>query len=298
MEPMLGQDAPVQSGVARKLTSSGAEQDAGAETMANAVALATDGAAADVGTDMQSQTGANGGKPALSSVQMNNAPTQASQPAHLDFSWSMTDASRRVSSEAAGVTPTQAVKAEAADTLTADASAVTTGTVADVRTTNGVAQSAASKADAAQANPEVHQRVIDQIVKDVKLYKLQDGTDLTIRLQPAELGSLRIRIVSDAQGMTSQIEASSPQVRNLLQAHVPLLMDALSSAGVRLDSMSVTSTLNFGSLANNLTQQQSQQQNGSSRRGHGSSGVDPSFLSIEHAAGYAAQESVAYSWLA
>jgi flagellar hook-length control protein FliK len=157
---------------------------------------------------------------------------------------------------------------------------------------------AVSRAETPRQTPEVHQRVIDQLVKEIKLVKLQDGSDLMVRLQPPELGSLRIHLVSDAQGVTSQIEASNPQVRSLLQAHMPMLMDALSTAGVRLDSVSVTAAMSLGAWSDNAAQQHSQQQTGTPRHRHGAGGLDPAMLSGEPAAAYGLQESAAFSWLA
>lgn len=148
------------------------------------------------------------------------------------------------------------------------------------------------------AAPEMPHRVIDQIVKDVRLLKFQDGTNLTIRLRPAELGTLQIRVVSDAQGLTSQIEASNPQTRSLLQAHVPLLMDSLAAAGVRVDSVSVTATPSFSAWTGDMAQQQSQQQYAGSGRGRATAALDPAIAHTEQSAILGAQDAASHSWLA
>lgn len=224
------------------------------------------------------------------------------QPAKADFSWMLTDPARQVRqltvSESVPVQATleavEAIDKPAQDVAPAEVALLQADTVITAKTRTD----AASPAEADRESPEVHQRVIDQIVKEVRLVKLQDGSDLMVRLQPPELGSLRIHLVSDAQGVTSQIEASNPQVKSLLQAHMPILMDALSSAGVRMDSVSVTAAMGLSAWADSTAHQHSQQQTGTPRSRQGVGGVDPVVLNGEQPTAYGLQESAAYSWLA
>jgi flagellar hook-length control protein FliK len=116
----------------------------------------------------------------------------------------------------------------------------------------------------------VHQRVIDQIVQEVRMIKLPQRTDLIVRLTPPELGTLRVQISQAENGMTAQIQTSGEQVKGLLQANLPALNQALTDVGLKMDSVSVTAGSSFGSLMQDTTHGSAQQQYGSRR--HGNSG--------------------------
>jgi len=122
-----------------------------------------------------------------------------------------------------------------------------------------------------QIDDSVHTRIIDQIVKEVKMIKLPQRTDLVVRLTPPELGSLRVQISQSANGMTAQIETSGDQVKSLLQAHLTALNQAFSDAGLKMDSVSVSSGTSFGSLMQDTAQGSAQQQYSGQRRYYGSS---------------------------
>jgi flagellar hook-length control protein FliK len=124
---------------------------------------------------------------------------------------------------------------------------------------------------ASQIDDSIHERIIDQIVKEVKMIKLPQRTDLVVRLTPPELGSLRVQISQSANGMMAQIETSGDQVKSLLQAHLPALNQAFSDAGLKMDSVSVTSGTSFGSLMQDTAQGSAQQQYSGQRRYYGNS---------------------------
>lgn len=147
---------------------------------------------------------------------------------------------------------------------------------------------------------ELPAKLIDQVVSQVKLSQTDGRSDLTVRLNPPELGSLSVRIVQDAQGITSEIQASSNQVRNLLQAHMPALMSALSDAGLRVDAVNVTSNLSFGSYMQNPSNGGAQQeaQNPASRfAGNGGQADSQPTINLAGAAA-ASTDNTSYSWLA
>lgn len=98
------------------------------------------------------------------------------------------------------------------------------------------------------ADVPLHRQVIEQVVKEVRLHRLPERSDLVVRLNPPELGTLRVHITQDANGVYSQIQANNEQVKNLLQAHLPMLTSALADAGLRIDSVSVTSDAAFNTF--------------------------------------------------
>ena len=157
--------------------------------------------------------------------------------------------------------------------------------------------SATNASQPARPDSELHTRVIDQLVRAVSLHRFQDRTDLVVKLHPPELGTLSVRVTQDAQGLTSQIQATSENVRSLLQAHLPLLADALADAGVRLNSVTVTSDASLNALMHDSAQGSGQQQYDTPPERFGGAleavGAPESFDSPASLLG-----SAGYSWLA
>ncbi len=100
---------------------------------------------------------------------------------------------------------------------------------------------------------DIPRKIIDQIVQEVKLVKGVDNSEIMVRLNPPDLGHLKIQITQTSQGMTGHIHASSDSVKNLLQAHLPSLTQALGEAGVKIDNISISNQLSFNASAHDAT---------------------------------------------
>lgn len=158
----------------------------------------------------------------------------------------------------------------------------------------------------AAARPEpveaLQSRIIDQVVRGISLHRAGEHSDIVVRLNPPELGALRLQVsqvaTEDATaGMTAHIQTTNSQVRGLLETHMPLLMDSLARAGLRMDSISVSVGSSFSPFAGGTPQ-------------HGqpnASEANPGTAGRQHAPteAVAAPESVwmpsghtGYSWLA
>ncbi len=155
------------------------------------------------------------------------------------------------------------------------------------------------------ANADLQTKIIDQLVREVKLQQFQGHSDLTVKLNPAELGQIRLQITQTANGLTTQINASNEQVRGLLQAHIPALTNALADVGLKMDQVSVTSETLFNSLMQDNASDAAYQQRNKSR--HQNSGNPQEMIvhpSVINAAGVLRQAldgaagSIGYSWLA
>ncbi len=105
---------------------------------------------------------------------------------------------------------------------------------------------------------DLHVRVIQQVVQQVKLQHVDGGSNLLVRLNPPDLGSLQLRVQRNSDGLTTHIEASNSRVQGLLEAHLPLLIDSLAQAGVRMDSVSVSVAAGFSSFADQSRRQDAQ----------------------------------------
>ena len=150
-------------------------------------------------------------------------------------------------------------------------------------------------------NTETRIRIIDQVVQEIRLRQFQGQTDITIKLNPAELGALRLHISQTANGLTSLIHASSDNVKGLLQANLPALTQALSDAGVKMDQVTVTSPTSYDSLMHDNASGTAYQQDGKSGRHNtgGSSEMDVKGALINAAmGGVTPGGSARYSWLA
>jgi flagellar hook-length control protein FliK len=160
---------------------------------------------------------------------------------------------------------------------------------------------AAQQTAPATSAPDLHVRVIDQVVRQVSLQQIDGRSNLVVKLNPPDLGALRLQITQDATGMTTHIQAANSQVRGLLEAHMPLLMDSLAKAGVRMDSVSVSVGTSFNAFAQNARQQDAQPNSYQSRQmlatGRETGGVQ----TIADAAmrpTWGSTRQAGYSWLA
>lgn len=83
-------------------------------------------------------------------------------------------------------------------------------------------------------------KVIHQIVKSAKVNVTELGGNMTLRLDPPHLGSVNMN-VSVAEGVvTASIETTTESARQVLQADLATLKEALASSGVHVDSINVT----------------------------------------------------------
>ena len=158
----------------------------------------------------------------------------------------------------------------------------------------------------AAARPELveganlHARVIDQVIREVSLHRIDGRSDIVVKLNPPDLGALRLQITQDATGMTTHIQAGSSQVRGLLEAHMPLLIDSLAKAGLRMDSVSVSVGTSFNAFAGNASQRDAQPNSNQAfaqyTPGSGIGGVQA--MAGPRIPSWGTSGQVGYSWLA
>jgi flagellar hook-length control protein FliK len=182
--------------------------------------------------------------------------------------------------------------------INADTSGLFAGQTLSDTTVKQTAQTQSTQATTKTDQP-LHTRIIDQIVRDVKLIKLPQQNDLVVKLSPPELGTLRVQITQAEQGLTTQIQTSGEQVKGLLQAHLPALNQAFSDAGLKMDSVSVTSGTSFGSLMQDSPNGSAQQQQGGQRHHYASSQDANGNQTVANMPTVVTGgETTAYSWLA
>ncbi len=143
---------------------------------------------------------------------------------------------------------------DAADVQQSDGHAMAMSLQAEARPVTGAQRPMADSTNSS----DMHVRVIQQVVQQIKLQHVDGGSNLLVRLNPPDLGSLQLRVQRNSDGLTTHIEATSQRVQGLLEAHLPLLIDSLAQAGVRMDSVSVSVAAGFGSFADQSRRQDAQ----------------------------------------
>ncbi|MBI9017103.1 MAG: flagellar hook-length control protein FliK [Phycisphaerae bacterium] len=113
--------------------------------------------------------------------------------------------------------------------------------------------------------PEVNmQDNIDQIVKAVNTTIGKDTSVLTMRMDPPELGNLRVEIKMVGQNVELQLQATNEKTHQLLQQSAPQLKASLEAAGMQNPQINIQLRMdlqNSDSSPQQQSQQQDQQQN-------------------------------------
>jgi len=90
------------------------------------------------------------------------------------------------------------------------------------------------------------QLVIDEIVKQAKIFKLGRRLELNLDIESQELGKLLLSFRSKDGAVAVEIFAANAESRKLLDDHVLELESALKEARITLDSVRITEVLRNG----------------------------------------------------
>ncbi len=108
-------------------------------------------------------------------------------------------------------------------------------------------------------------QIFDQVVTQISGSVNGESGRMVLRLQPAELGSLKLELMVEGDKIRANIHAQSQQVQEVLERNLPQLRNALAEQGLKIDQFLVTTDKNSEQQRqfDNLAQQQhgdSQQQ--------------------------------------
>lgn len=186
---------------------------------------------------------------------------------------------------------------EAADVQQSDGHAAAMSLQAETRPVTGEQRPIVDSTNSS----DLHVRVIRQVVQQIKMQHIDGGSNLLVRLNPPDLGSLQLQVQRNSDGITTHIETSNSRVQGLLEAHLPLLIDSLAQAGVRMDSVSVSVAAGFSSLADHSRRQDAQSHTQRPRHNDVSSlstaGIQIAADAAIHNS-WASMRQSAHSWLA
>jgi|GEM_PF-4274184 len=191
------------------------------------------------------------------------------------------------------------IKISTLDTPVVNSAAVTSDTVIDTTATTTPVEK--TERTISSQSAEIPKRIIDQVVREVSLTKTSDRNDLVVKLTPPSLGTLRLQVTQDASGMTTQIVASSQQVKDLLNQHMPTLITAMNDAGIKMDSLTITTDNKFesGTFADSKSFSQAPGQFNGSKRQNQSQQQYGTGTPILTASGLVqTNESAAFTWYA
>jgi len=94
-------------------------------------------------------------------------------------------------------------------------------------------------ADQPRAERSLPLYLIDQVGRQISRSMMKGEKHLRIQLRPPELGSLRIEMGIQGNGLKLGMIAESGPVRDLLLSSLPQLRESLSEQGIRLDRLDV-----------------------------------------------------------
>ena len=108
-------------------------------------------------------------------------------------------------------------------------------------------------------------QIFDQVVTQLSGSVNGESGRMVLRLQPAELGSLKLELTIEGDRVRANLHAQTQQVREVLERNLPQLRSALAEQGLKIDQFQVSIDENHDqqSQFDNLAQQQ---QDGSQQR--------------------------------
>jgi flagellar hook-length control protein FliK len=92
--------------------------------------------------------------------------------------------------------------------------------------------------------PEV---VLNQVAKALKAVVKEKSNEVVLRLDPPDMGHIKVRLTSEMGGLSASFHAESNAVKAVLETNLPALHTALNEAGVSVQQMSIFAGSEFNS---------------------------------------------------
>ncbi|MCL6518675.1 MAG: flagellar hook-length control protein FliK [Armatimonadetes bacterium] len=88
--------------------------------------------------------------------------------------------------------------------------------------------------------PLLRAHIIHQIVRAARMHVSDSTADITLRLDPPNLGIVHLNVVAEKGMVTANIRVGTEAVRQALEADLSMLRESLTNAGIHVDAISVT----------------------------------------------------------
>jgi len=82
----------------------------------------------------------------------------------------------------------------------------------------------------------------DQVAAQVRANMARPGQQLVIRLNPPELGQVRLRLHAEGNDLTGELKVDNPQTLEQLRAESPALVRQLADSGVQVRRLDISLT--------------------------------------------------------
>jgi flagellar hook-length control protein FliK len=110
--------------------------------------------------------------------------------------------------------------------------------------TNGAGARATETSPAANppilSDPSVSQGVAHQVIRGARFLLKDDVSEVRIRLEPPELGSVHIRLLSGDRSLSGEISVSSAEVKGIVEANLHQLRSSLTEQGLQMGQIDVS----------------------------------------------------------
>ncbi len=107
-------------------------------------------------------------------------------------------------------------------------------------------------------------QIFDQVVTHLSGSVNGESGRMVLRLNPAELGSLKLDVVVEGDEVRANIHAQNQQVQEVIERHLPQLRNALAEQGLKIEQFQVDiDKQQSGGSFEGFADQQQQQQQGS-----------------------------------
>jgi hypothetical protein len=84
-----------------------------------------------------------------------------------------------------------------------------------------------------------HSRIVDQVINRFTMNRTLESGTVILKMYPAELGELQMKITVDRDNIRASIITQNPQVQEILDRYMSRLRDALEEQGLKLEYMDV-----------------------------------------------------------
>jgi Flagellar hook-length control protein len=131
------------------------------------------------------------------------------------------------------------------------------------------------EAKQAQARTPLHESILAQVKEGVVTHDGKGNGQMSIRLNPGELGELKIQVRMENNRLNVEVQADNRMVKDLLLGNLDSLKEALSGKNLTMDGFNVsTGGGGFNGPLNEERGNQKQQQPQRFARGAGYDGQD------------------------
>lgn len=91
----------------------------------------------------------------------------------------------------------------------------------------------------ADGGPVTENQVVEQVLERLSLERSGDRSRIVIKLNPEELGEVKLSLTLEKDQLRAQLLTQNPQVQEILEKHLPKLHEALEKQGLKLEDIQV-----------------------------------------------------------